>query len=305
MKIKFFSWYGGKIRFVDTLMLLIPMHEIWVEVYGGAGSLTLNHGQSKVEIINDFDEDISNLHKIMADPVKGDDFLEKALSLQHDLDSFNEAKRAWKDGFKGFDEMDRAVSTFRLVSQSFNSTRESYRKNVETWKYQRELLNNLPLVRQRMKGMTVLNVDALELIRKYKDNRDAFLFLDPPYLHELRGKGADKAYKKEMSRRDHIELLKLIRQAKCKILLCCYRGEKDDLYAKHLLGYGWRCYKLADTFKSCQNKEKGARKDRAEEIVWLNYELPEEAKRGMALKEYRSSDFEMSNREENACQTGQ
>lgn len=294
MKIKFFSWYGGKIRFVDILMLLIPIHKIWVEVYAGAASLTLNHGQSEVEIINDFDEEISNLHKIMADPVKGDAFLEKALGLQHDPDSFYEAKKAWKNGFEGFDRMDRAVSTFRLVSQSFNSTRESYRKNVETWKYQQELLNNLPLVRQRMKGMTVLNVNALELIRKYRDNRDAFLFLDPPYLHELRGKGADKAYRKEMSREDHIKMLLLIRRAKCKILLCCYRSEKDDLYAKYLLDSGWHCYKLADTFKASQNKEKGAHKDRAEEIVWLNYELPEGAKRALALKEYRRSDFEMS-----------
>lgn len=294
MKIKFFSWYGGKIRFIDILMLLIPIHEIWIEAFAGAASLTLNHGRSKVEIINDFDAEISNLHEIMADPVKGDDFLEKALDLKHDFNRFRNAKKAWKEGFKGMDEMDRAISTFRLISQSFNNTRTTYRKNVKTWKYQRELLNDLPLVRQRMKGITVLNMNALELIKKYRNNRDAFLFLDPPYLHELRGKGARKVYGKEMSREDHIKMLILIRRAKCKILLCCYRSEKDDLYAKYLLDCGWRCYKLANTFKASQKKEKGAHKDKAEEIVWLNYELPEEAKRGLALEEYRRSDFVMS-----------
>lgn len=294
MKVKFISWYGGKIRFIEILLLLIPIHKIWVEAFAGAASLTLNHEYSPVEIINDYDPEISNLHKVMADPVNGTEFLKKALHLEHDSDSFYKAKKAWKNGFEGFDRMDRAVSTFRLVSQSFNSTRESYRKNVETWKYQRELLNNLPLVRQRMKGMTVLNMNALELIERYKDNRDAFLFLDPPYLHELRGKGAGNVYGREMSRQDHIDMLLLIRQAKCKILLCCYKNEKDDLYAKYLLDYGWRCYRLAETTKSSQNKGKGVAKDKAEEIVWLNYEMPEKAKNGTALKEYKRSDFEMT-----------
>lgn len=83
--------------------------------------------------------------------------------------------------------------------------------------------------------MTVLNMNALELIKEYKDDSDVFLFLDPPYLHELRGKGANKAYRKEMSREDHVEMLELIRQAKCKVLLCCYRRKEDDLYAEYLL----------------------------------------------------------------------
>lgn len=61
-----------------------------------------------------------------------------------------------------------------------------------------------------------------------------------------------------------------------------------------LIDYGWHCYKLADTFKASQNKEKGAHKDRAEEIVWLNYELLSKAEKFWEFKEYNQSDFKQS-----------
>ena len=38
MKIKFFRWYGGKIRLVETLKLLIPEHVEYVEPFAGSAA---------------------------------------------------------------------------------------------------------------------------------------------------------------------------------------------------------------------------------------------------------------------------
>ena len=79
-------------------------------------------------------------------------------------------------------------------------------------------------------------------------------------------------------------LLKIIRNAKAKILLCGYKAEKGiDLYDAYLLPCGWKCYKLTDVPKSAQNK---STKDIATEYVWCNYELPIWSGYYISLKEY-------------------
>lgn len=82
-------------------------------------------------------------------------------------------------------------------------------------------------------------------------------------------------------------MLKTMRSARCKIMLCGYKTEKGvDLYDKYLLPYGWKCYKLADIVKACQVTK--AKKDIAQEFIWVNYELPTSAKYVISLKEYNS-----------------
>lgn len=70
MKIKFFRWYGGKIRLVETLKLLIPEHVEYVEPFAGSAALLLNHSRSREEVINDKDADVAFLLQTMADHEK-------------------------------------------------------------------------------------------------------------------------------------------------------------------------------------------------------------------------------------------
>ena len=108
------------------------------------------------------------------------------------------------------------------------------------------------------------------------DNPDVQMYLDPPYLHSLRGEGADKVYFKEMEYIDHIRMLELIQDAKCRILLSGYHADKDDLYDTYLLSHGWKSRELVKLVKSSQRK---AERDIASEWVWFNYDIPSE--RGM------------------------
>jgi len=125
-------------------------------------------------------------------------------------------------------------------------------------------------------------MNGIDIMEKIKLNAGAFAFLDPPYRHELRGKGADKAYKCELPYKEQVRLLTTIRDAKCRTMLCGYRSDDGkDLYDEYLLPYGWRHYKLADLVKACQMTEI---KDIAEEWIWVNYPLPDCAKYFINLK---------------------
>lgn len=283
---RFFRYYGGKIRMLEKLEALIPEHKIYLEPFVGSGALALNHIRSPVEIINDLDGDIANLFRVMSDREKGNELIERLSHVAYDRTVFDAAREEQKNNFKGYNSIEKAVLTYIMISQSFNAARSSFSKGgyASTELYHQDMLDNLPRVYERLEHVKIFNVDALDLLECYIDNEKVFAFLDPPYRHDLRGKNANKIYKCELSEIQQIMLLKIIRNAKAKILLCGYKAEKGtDLYDAYLLPYGWKCYKLMDVPKSAQNK---ATRDIATEYVWCNYELPIWSGYYISLKEY-------------------
>ena len=72
----FFPYIGGKYNLLKTLAPLIPPHEIYVEVFGGAANLLLNKPPSPVEVYNDVDGEIVNLFLVVRDSPK--DFVERS-----------------------------------------------------------------------------------------------------------------------------------------------------------------------------------------------------------------------------------
>jgi DNA adenine methylase len=271
---------------LEKLEALIPEHQIYMEPFIGSGALALNHIRSPVEIINDLDGDIANLFRVMSDREKGNELIERLSHVAYDRTVFDAAREEQRNNFKGYNSIEKAVLTYIMISQSFNAARSSFSKGgyASTELYHQDMLDNLPRVYERLEHVKIFNVDALDLLECYVDNEKVFAFLDPPYRHDLRGKNANKIYKCELSEIQQIRLLKIIRNAKAKILLCGYKAEKGiDLYDAYLLPYGWKCYKLMDVPKSAQNK---ATRDIATEYVWCNYELPIWSGYYISLKEY-------------------
>ena len=134
----------------------------------------------------------------------------------------------------------------------------------------------------------VYNTNAVNCLEQERllQNSDAFIFLDPPYLEELRSDS--KLYQVDMPDvRDHINLLKVIRDAKAKIVLSGYWSGRDDgtdLYDYYLLPYGWHRHLLGEYTKGC---ETGFEKSKGAEWIWTNYDLSKEAPEALAfLKSY-------------------
>lgn len=289
MIIKAYRWYGGKIRMVHTINSLIPEHKAYYEPFMGSAALLLNHPRSELEVINDLDKDLVHFMKTLADRDKGKVLVDRLCQLWYGKWRFNDAMECKKRNYRGMDEIDKAVEIFALITQSFNATRKDFSAKAykDTNAYREDIRFHIPQVYERLKNVRVLNVNGIDLIAKVADNPNAFVFADPPYRHALRGVGADKSYACELPHSEQIRLLKTIREAKCKIMLCGYRTERGiDLYDRYLLPYGWKCYKLADVVKACQVSKK--HKDIGYEFIWVNYELPDSAKYVVSMKEYSS-----------------
>ena len=273
-KTTFFGYYGGKNRMYGMLNDLMPQSKIYIEPFIGSGATLLNRSRSETEIINDYDPAIANLYKVLADREKGKELLEKIFKLPYAQETFKMAVEHQKQNFKRVNDVDEALLTFLLISQSYNNTRKQLSNGeYDTESYQIKIRKNLRQVYKRLQGVQVYNKNALDIIKGSVDNPDVQMYLDPPYLHSLRGEGADKVYFREMKYIEHVRMLEAIQNAKCRILLSGYHADKDDLYDKYLLPHGWKSQELVKVVKSSQQKEE---RDLASEWVWFNYDIPDE-----------------------------
>lgn len=294
-----FAWYGGKIRFLTELLGLVPECHVWCEPYMGSAALTLNNIRCKREILNDTDYGLVCFFKTLQDKRAGKELIEQIKSMNCSREEFEAAKvfkKLWDKNQEGkkpqYISVERALCEFILITQSFNNTRTSYSKknlkNVQGFRDRSE--RNLTEAQKRLENVEIRHGNALDVIRELKDNEEAFLFLDPPYEHDKRNASATGAYGKgnEMSQKAHGELVELIKDAKCKIMLCGYRFDdvtEQTLYDRYLLPYGWKCYKLADTKKTAAPSRDGE-KPAAKEFIWVNYALPDNAGGYISLREY-------------------
>ena len=283
--LKYVPSYGSKRRMVRKLRKMIPEHEKYVELFAGSGALLLNHERSKVEIINDKAEEISNLFEVMVDREKGRQFINAVKSMNYDKDIFEAVKCAKKQYFHEFTQVEKAVLQYYLLTTSFNATGKQFAKGRfdSDEEYRKRVCKYLEDVYQRLEGVEVLNLDAIELLKIFVEDENAFLFMDPPYVKSLRGKGAGNVYAYEMELREHIEMLKTIQNAKAKIMLCGYWMGEADIYDSFLLPYRWKRIFVGNYPKSAQRKKD---RDIGSEYIWLNYSIPIEIEKNFLKGEF-------------------
>ena len=191
------KWMGGKSRLVKILLPLIPQHKGYVEVFGGAGWLLFGKEPSRVEILNDYDEELMNFWSVVQNAP--DQFIE---SFQYELVSrtrFYEYKQKFMD--KNFeDSIERAKIFYYLVRSSFASI-----MNRPVFGTGSQTRNGLKLDRvkaditaahNRLKTLTI-ECKSFEDIFKIYDKPNTFFFLDSPYRNTESyrvGKFTDEQY---------------------------------------------------------------------------------------------------------------
>ena len=79
----------------------------------------------------------------------------------------------------------------------------------------------MKLFSQRLQGVIIENVDALELMRQH-DSRDTLFYLDPPYVTSTRDLVQD--YRHEMSDDQHKELAKAVYSMKGMFVISGYKS---------------------------------------------------------------------------------
>ncbi len=257
-------YHGGKWVLADWIIGYFPAHRVYVEPYGGGASVLLRKARSYGEIYNELNDEVYSLFCVLRDNCRNEalhrllvdtPFARKEFeaAYEHTSDPVEAARRLIVRSFMGFGSAahQKTHSTgFRTSSDRSGTT------PAQDW---RNYAEALPALRDRLRGVCIESVDALDLMQQ-RDGDDYLFYVDPPYVHATRERKQRKNYgRHEMTDRQHVKLARVLRSLKGMVVLSGYNSRLYD-----------RLY--ADWFKVEKKTYSGANHGAVErtEVLWLN-----------------------------------
>lgn len=258
-------YHGGKFILAPWIISHFPKHRIYVECFGGGGSVLMRKPRSYAEVYNDKWDTVVNVFKVLRDTN-----LAKQLELKLRLTPFSRTEFEQCSEFNistTADPVEKARLTIFRSFAGFGSASTNakhatgFRANsnrsgttpAHDW-------NNFPDHIQtfvdRLQGVTIENKDYRDVIDQH-DSNETLIYLDPPYVHSTRNmQRGNAAYAFEMTEQDHADMAEKLKNIKGMAVIS---GYDNDLYK--------------DLFNGWHKVERKAFADGAVERVeclWLN-----------------------------------
>ena len=248
---------GSKWSLSDWIISFFPQHHSYTEPFFGSGAVLFNKAPSKIETINDLDGEVVNLFEcIKRDPEK--------LAFLVNLTPY--AREIFDNAYKtkSEDPYEKAVNFITRCDMGHgfrtNGTTNGFKMDIQGREnsYAVKHWNMLPdLIMEcaaRLKQVQIENRPAINVIERF-NYPNVLIYADPPYLLSTRHGGQ---YAKEMTDRDHEELLETLKAHKGPVILSGYHSKlyDDILRDWHVEEHDSRNQK---------NREK-------KEVLWMNFE---------------------------------
>lgn len=222
-------YHGGKWQLAPWIISYFPDHRVYVEPFGGGGSVLLRKPRTFDEIYNDRDSEIVNLFRVVRD--HGNELVRRIAMTPFARDEFTgcykpsddpieQARRTVARSFMGF-------SSGAAMGCNTGFRANSRRSNTTAAKDWASLPDSVLRVVDRMRGVVIENRDALAVMRN-ADGPDTLHYVDPPYMHDSRVFSQSNAYRHEMTANDHEALLEGLRMLRGHVVLSGYRTDMYD-----------------------------------------------------------------------------
>lgn len=266
----FLSYPGGKARLSKTIAANLDVHKIYVEPFSGTASVLFAKRRVDFELVNDIDRRLVTLLRIVRD--RGHDLAELLALTPYARSDF----RADDPDEPGLEDIEIARRTAVRIGQSFAKAglaqpSKGWRISVRggrscaaTWG---DLPEHVLLACERLRGVHIDCLPALDLIARYGVETDAALYVDPPYLGTART--SQEIYAHEMSGEDaHRELAEALNECRAHVLLSGYHSPLyDDLFES------WDRLEIVTTANHNGNEGPVTRRV---EVLWSNRPLARE-----------------------------
>lgn len=263
-------WAGGKLRLRKTLIGMLPPHECYVEVFGGAAWVLLGKDPSRIEILNDIDSELVNFFRIIK--TKPETFIK---SFDLELVSRSEFERLRDINPANLDDVGRARRFYYLIMASWGAELGSprFQSSVADGGHGNRLIGALKTltsriepVHKRLSTVIIENLDWKDCLSRYDrpyPTNQVVMYLDPPY------EGNNINYKHNMRAADeHRELMKALGQLEARFILSTYDTES----MRHLLAdtgfYAMQVSYAAGMPANGSNAER----HRNQELIVTNYD---------------------------------
>ena len=260
------KYHGGKYYLCEWIISHFTDHTVYVEPFGGAASVLLNKPTSQIEVYNDLDAKIATLLKVVKENCEI--FLQEIKKLKYEKEQYLALKTIYRSkNFLALPDIEQAITSYAVkrmsrgglcgtFSWSKRISLDGTPSEANAWN---TMLEEIPIISNRLTNVVMLNCDALKVIEQY-DSPNTLFYLDPPYPKETRV--FQNAYNKEMTEFDHKELGQILRSIQGKAIISSYPSTLyDDLFQ------GWRQENRLIPNHSSHEKKKELKQER----LWLNY----------------------------------
>lgn len=264
-----FPWFGGKQKLADAILALFPAHNVYVEVFGGGGSVLLSKAPGALDVYNDLDDGLVNFFRCLRD--RPDELVPLLELTPYARSEWEEARETWKSIE---DDVERARRWYVIAAGSFAGFAASDNGAAgRGWGGER--LGRMHLSRaastanrvdhiwrfvDRLRLVQIENLDWRSCLDRY-DDLDALFYLDPPYVPETRRAGG---YTHELGAEDHEELVERVLALQGCAIVSGYDHPiyeplvRDGDFSKHEFG----------VWSTAARGQKGRARDRRVEVVW-------------------------------------
>jgi len=267
-------YHGGKWRMAEKIIKFFPKHRVYVEPFGGGGSVLLRKARTYAEVYNDLDGEMVNYFQVLRDHAEE---LERVIRLtpfsRAEFERaytpsplpVEQARRTLIKAFMGFGSA--AITQVCASSEANKPSKPStgFRSNsnrsgttpAHDW---RNWPDNIEPLHDRLKGVVIENRDAVAVMLQH-DSKDTLHYCDPPYVWGTRAQTKNagqtqRRYRHEMTDDQHVAFCEGVRGLEGMVVISGYESE---LYDQHLPGW--------------QKETFGTHADNASdrtEVLWLN-----------------------------------
>lgn len=222
----------------EWIISYFPAHGLYVEPFGGAGSVLMQKPRAQGEIYNDLDGDIVNVFRVLRNAEQAKE-LERLCRLtpfayeeyqnayENSDDPVERARRVIFRSFAsiGSDGVSRRNSGFRGLKN--NETSATAAQEWSRWP------DAIGCFVKRLQNVMIEHRDAMRLLDMY-DRPETLFYVDPPYVMSTRSKSS-VLYSNELTDDEHVKLAERLTTLVGMVVLSGYSSPLyDQLYA------GWR-----------------------------------------------------------------
>lgn len=279
-KNKLFPYFGGKDLMLKHILPLIPNHTIYLEPFCGGASVFFAKDEVYQNIINDLDNSIYDLYYTIKHDT--DKFYKKLDCLPYSKYNYDKARRlekiilAQEKGEKvekRISRFSRGFNKFILLTHSVYHRCESFncgKEGKKGYEIFREYSNpdRIKNHLDRIKRCILHNIDGIRFIETY-DSKEAFIYIDPPYINTRGIKGVYNGFTED----DYRKLIETLKTVKGKFILSNIKENINNYFEPS--DYGWNQKDIPMKMGvTSYNKTKGNKVEtnKIESLVW-NYDI--------------------------------
>lgn len=218
------GYFGSKVKVAPRIVDLLPPHRGYVEPYAGSLSVLLAKMPAPFEVVNDIDQDLVTFWRVLRDQPED---LTRVCSLTphsrvecaaawpvpDDVTDLERARRVWVKLSQGRGGQLRA-SGWRYHENPGGRSSSMPRTLAG---YVAKMLD----LAERIREVTLECRPALEVIDRYGQDPENLLYVDPPYLFDVRSKTG--MYRHEMGRpEEHRELAAHLEACRAAVVVSGY-----------------------------------------------------------------------------------